>query len=84
MIYVSGIPTRYIDDVWGECEKFVEMGINKAQEEMNTHEIYFFLKEKEMQLWVVYDEENDKEIKAVVTTQTINYTQKKDDRIVTT
>ena len=34
MIYVSGIPARYIDDVWKHCEQYVAMGINKAQEEM--------------------------------------------------
>ena len=63
MIYVSGIPARYIDDVWSECEKYVVMGINKAQEEMNEHDIYYFLKDAEMQLWVVFDEDNGKEIK---------------------
>ena len=83
MIYVSGIPARYIDDVWSECEKYVVMGINKAQEEMNEHDIYYFLKDAEMQLWVVFDEDNGKEIKAVVTTQIINYPQKKVCRIVT-
>jgi len=83
MIYVSGIPARYIDDVWDKCAEYVEMGLNKAQEEMDKHDIYFFLKEQEMQLWVVYDEDNDKQIKAVVTTQIINYPQKKVCRIVT-
>ena len=83
MIYVSGIPSRYIDDVWEHCEEYVVMGINKAQEEMNEHDIYYFLKDGEMQLWVVFDEDNDKEIKAVVTTQIINYPQKKVCRIVT-
>lgn len=83
MIYVSGIPAEYIDDVWEDCKQYVEMGINKAQEEMDTHDIYFFLKEKEMQLWIVFDEENNKEIKAVVTTQIIRYPQKKVCRIVT-
>jgi len=83
MIHVSGIPSEYIDEVWQDCSKYVEMGINKSQEEMDKHDIYFFLKEKEMQLWVVYDEKNKKEIKAVVTTQIINYPQKKVCRIVT-
>jgi len=83
MIYVSGIPSRYIDDVWEHCEEYVVMGINKAQEEMNEHDIYYFLKDGEMQLWVVFDEDNNKEIKAVVTTQIINYPQKKVCRIVT-
>ena len=83
MIYVSGIPARYIDDVWQDCQKYVEMGINKSQEEMNHHDIYYFLKDAEMQLWVIFDDENKKEIKAVVTTQIINYPQKKVCRIVT-
>jgi hypothetical protein len=36
-----------------------------------------------MQLWIVFDEENNKKIKAVVTTQIIRYPQKKVCRIVT-
>jgi len=69
MIYVSGIPSRFIDDVWQDCQKYVEMGINKAQEEM--------------QLWIVFENQEKKIIKAVVTTQIINYPQKKVCRIVT-
>lgn len=83
MIYVSGIPAEYIDDVWEDCKKYVEMGNNKSQEEMDVHDIYFFLKEKEMQLWVIFDKDNGKEIKAVITTQILNYPQKKVCRIVT-
>ncbi len=83
MIYVSGIPAEYIDDVWDDCAQYVQMGNNKSQDEMDVSDIYFFLKEKEMQLWVVFDKDNDKEIKAVVTTQILNYPQKKVCRIVT-
>jgi hypothetical protein len=50
---------------------------------MDVHDIYFFLKEKEMQLWVIFDKDNGKEIKAVITTQILNYPQKKVCRIVT-
>ena len=60
MIYVSGIPSRFIDDVWQDCRKYVEMGINKAQEEMNSHDIYFFLKDAEMQLWIVFEDQEKK------------------------
>lgn len=83
MIYVSGIPAEYIDDVWDECAQYVQMGNNKSQDEMDVSDIYFFLKEKEMQLWVIFDKDNGKEIKAVITTQILNYPQKKVCRIVT-
>jgi len=83
MIYVSGIPAEYIDDVWEDCKKYVEMGNNKSHEEMDVHDIYFFLKEKEMQLWIVYDDKAMDEIKAVVTTEIVNYPRKKVCRIVT-
>ena len=45
-------------------------------QEMNTHDIYWFLKDAEMQLWIVFEDEEKKIIRAVVTTQIINYPQK--------
>ena len=81
MIYVSGIPSHRLDEVWEDCKPYVEMGNNKSQEEMNVDDIYKKLIESEMQLWIIFNE--GKEIHSVFTTQIITYPRKTTCRIVT-
>ena len=81
MIYISGIMSDQIDDVWSDCEKYIELGNSKSQEEMSVQDIYENCKDKDMQLWIVFNE--DKDIEAVLTTQVIDYPQKRVCRIVT-
>jgi hypothetical protein len=81
MIFISGVPADRIDEVWNDCSEFIKMGNRKSQNEMSLDDIYWFLKDSEMQLWIVFDE--DRDIKAVITTQILNYPQKKVCRIVT-
>ena len=38
MIYVSGIKSKKIPDIWNLCKQYVEMGNNKSKEEMNKSE----------------------------------------------
>ena len=80
MIYIAGITSDRIDDVWDRCSKFIEMGINHSQCELSTMDYYDRLVNQEMQLWVVYDEE--KQIKCALTTEVIEYPRKKVCRIV--
>ena len=80
MIYIAGITSDKIDDVWDRCSKFIEMGINHSQCELSTIDYYDRLVNQEMQLWVVYDEE--KQIKCALTTEVIEYPRKKVCRIV--
>lgn len=80
MIYIAGITSDRIDDVWDRCSKFIEMGINHSQCELSTMDYYDRLVAQEMQLWVVYDEE--KQIKCALTTEVIEYPRKKVCRIV--
>ena len=42
---------------------------------MSTKDIYNFCKDAKMQLWIVFD--SDAQIKAVVTTEIVNYPRKK-------
>ena len=81
MIYISGIMSYQIDDVWTECKKYIELGNNKSQEEMSVEDIYNNCKDKDMQLWIVF--KDDMQIQAVLTTQVIDYPQKRVCRIVT-
>jgi hypothetical protein len=81
MIFISGITSDRIDDVWDRCAKFIEMGNEHSQHEMGTSDIYDKLINQEMQLWVVFDEEG--KIKCALTTEVVEYPIKKVCRIVT-
>ena len=81
MIYVSGIPSARVPEIWVLCKDYVEMGNNKSYEEMNLDDIYEKLLNAEMQLWVIFDE--DSNIQSVLTTEIVIYPRKKTCRIVT-
>ena len=79
--YLTGIPSQEIDEIWDACLPFIELAAKKGQEEMSTKDIYNFCKDAKMQLWIVFD--NNADIKAVVTTEIVNYPRKKVCRVVT-
>tara|TARA_R100000656_G_scaffold116956_1_gene90187 strand:+ start:109 stop:537 length:429 start_codon:yes stop_codon:yes gene_type:complete len=78
--FLSGIPANGVDEVWEQCESFIELASKKGQREMTIEDIRNFCKDKTMQLWVVHDEKAT--IQAVVTTQIIDYPRKKVCRII--
>jgi len=79
--FLTGIPSQEIDEIWEVCEPFIEKAAKKGQSEMTSQDIYNFCKDAKMQLWIVFDSEAN--IKAVVTTEIINYPKKKVCRIIT-
>lgn len=81
MMYVSGIPSSEINNVWDKCKKFIEMGNNKSKQEMNVEDIYDKLLLADMQLWLIFDE--DANIISVLTTEIVLYPRMKTCRIVT-
>jgi hypothetical protein len=80
-MYVSGIPSSQITEVWDNCKKYIEMGNNKSKQEMTIDDIYERLLKAEMQLWLVFNE--DAKIKSVLTTEVVIYPRMKTCRIVT-
>ena len=79
--FISGIPNDRIDDVWDSVKDFIEMGNSKSRQEMGIEDIYEKLINRDMQLWVLEDEEA--EIVACLTTEIMIYPKKKTCRIVT-
>ena len=79
--FLTGIPSQEIDEIWEACEPYIELGAKKGQSEMTSKDIYNFCKEAKMQLWIVFDSKSN--IKAVVTTEIINYPKKKVCRVIT-
>ena len=80
-LYISGIPSDRINEVWEDCEPYIEMGNSKSRDEMSVMDIYKRLSEARMQLWLVFDD--DREIISVLTTEIIEYPRKTTCRIVT-
>ena len=80
-LYISGIPSDRINEVWEDCEPYIEMGNGKSRDEMSVMDIYKRLSEARMQLWLVFDD--DREIISVLTTEIIEYPRKTTCRIVT-
>ena len=80
-MYVSGIPSSQITEVWDNCKEYIEMGNNKSKQEMTIDDIYERLLKAEMQLWLVFD--GDAKIKSVLTTEVVFYPRMKTCRIVT-
>ena len=78
--YVLGVPSHGVDEVWEQCESFIKLAYEKGQAEMTTEDIYHFCKDQKMQLWIVHERAR---IKAVVTTEIVDYPRKKVCRIVT-
>ena len=80
-LYISGIPSDRINEVWEECEPYIEMGNGKSRDEMSVMDIYERLSQARMQLWLIFND--NKEIVSVLTTEIIEYPQKTMCRIVT-
>jgi len=80
-LYISGIPSERLNEVWEDCEPYIAMGNGKSRDEMSVTDIYERLSEARMQLWLVFNE--DKEIISVLTTEIIDYPRKTVCRIVT-
>ena len=80
-LYISGVPSNIINEVWEDCEPYIEMGNGKSRDEMSVMDIYKRLSEARMQLWLVFDE--DREIISVLTTEIIESPRKTTCRIVT-
>ena len=70
-LYISGIPSDRINEVWEDCEPYIEMGNGKSRDEMSVMDIYKRLSEARMQLWLVFDD--NREIISVLTTEIIEY-----------
>ncbi len=81
MIYISGVLPELLPHVWDDCEPYISMGNSRGKEEQNTHDIYHKIKNQEMQLWILSND--DKEIVSVLTTEIIQYPRRTTCRIVT-
>jgi hypothetical protein len=80
MIYIAGITSDKIDSVWDRCAKFIEMGNSHSQYELSVMDYYEKLINQEMQLLILYNDE--KEIVCALTTEIVQYPQKKVCRII--
>ena len=80
-LYISGIESGNVSKIWNKCYKFLELANNKSQEELSLEDIKELCENQEMQLWVIFDD-NEK-IYGAGATQIIDYPNKTVCRIVT-
>ena len=68
-LYISGIPSDRINEVWEECEPYIAMGNGKSRDEMSVMDIYERLSQARMHLWFIFND--NKEIVSVLPTEII-------------
>ena len=56
MIHISGVLSENVSKIWPKCSKFIELGNDKSQEELSLEDIKEHCEKNEMQLWVIFDE----------------------------
>ena len=76
-----GITSEQIDAIWGEVKPFIERSLKYANGELDQDDVYRFLKERAMQLWVLLTMP-DQKITMCGVTEIVNYPRKKVCRVV--
>ena len=76
-----GVPYSSIDDIWGEVKPMLAKGIAHGDGELDLDDIHRLLIERSMQLWVVYNSDEDQIAMAGVT-EIVSYPKSKICRAV--
>ncbi len=66
-IQLIGIPHTEINSVWGEVKPMLQKGISHGDGEIDIGDIYKFLADRSMQLWVLYNYSEESIVMAGVT-----------------
>lgn len=77
---VQGIPAPLIERFWPLAEPYIKRALDRASGEFLPSDIKTLLKDKLIQLWLVSENER---IIAAVTTEIVNYPQRKHCRVIT-
>ncbi len=71
-IQLIGVPNSSLDDVWESAKPMLQKGIDYGDGELEIDDIYGFLKDRAMQLWVLYNYTEGAIVMAAVT-EIVNY-----------
>lgn len=77
---IRGIPANLVDRFWPLCEAYIKRALDHTLGEYSPQNIREYCKDRVLQLWLV--SEGDR-IVAAVTTEIINYPNRKHCRVVT-
>ena len=77
---VCGVVAEDVDTLWPQIQQYVERAVAESRGECSVEDIREFLNERVMQLWIAY--ESNRQVKACMVTQLVNYPRKKFLRIV--
>ena len=71
-VQLVGVPSGSIEPLWADVKPMLEKGISHGDGELDIEDIHKFLLSRAMQLWVLYDYDNENIVMAGVT-EIINY-----------
>jgi len=74
MMYVSAVPTEYLDTCWPQVEAFLDGAAKKTYGRYTVDNIYDRIVEDGYQLWIAFE---DTKVKGAVVTNIITYPQRK-------
>lgn len=77
---IRGIPAAFVPKLWPHCEAFVKRALDHANGEITHRDVLEFCEDRAMQLWCVSE---GNKIVGAVTTEIVNYRQKKVCRVIT-
>lgn len=69
-IRLYGVLSHAVDDIWQEALPLIEKALHYSDGKYTTDHILKFLKSRDMQLWVVF---NNAGMKGIIVTQIVNY-----------
>lgn len=78
--FVQGITADILEKFWPLAEPYIKRALDKANGELDHHDIKVFCQERDMQLWMVA---NKSRIVGAATTEIVIYPRKKIIRVVT-
>lgn len=72
---VIGVPSFEIEEIWGIILPFVEKGLESARDTFWPSDVFKYLSNQDMQLWMLVDKNND--VKGIIITEIIVYPRRK-------
>lgn len=77
---IRGVPSECVDKFWKLAEPYIKRALDHANGEIDHHDLYALIKDKNVQLWMVANKEK---VVGALTTEVVVYPRKKMVRVIT-
>lgn len=78
--FIRGIPAPHVDKFWKLAEPYIKRALDRANGELDHHDLRAMIAERNVQLWMVSNKER---IVGALTTEIVVYPRKKVVRVIT-